>query len=102
MKKGANVITVYFDEHGEAEGLRGKLCRKLATDMKIETLDSRVILNEKNQPVGGFYYVSGAKLLVDFLSWLTDISFGNPFKRKNRCYLGTKDGKISEVVNLDN
>lgn len=78
--KSENVVTYYFDENGEPDRLRDKLVKALERKRCIEVGDEWAI--ERDMPDGStrmcgvFATVMGPRLLVDFLSWLTNIHLG--------------------------
>ena len=81
MKNGNNVITVYWStEDNQPERLRDVLCSKLSRRGIIKTHDCWTIEDGRGDVCGAFYHVTGPKLLVDFLSWLTNFTFGKTHK----------------------
>lgn len=80
MKNGNNVVTVYWDEDKHPERLRDILCKELFRIGIITAHDGWTIENGRGDVCGAFYHISGPKLLVDFLSWLTNIAMGRTHK----------------------
>ena len=80
MKIGGNVITYYWKEDKTPDRLRDVLCYELFGRGVIKAHDYWTIEDDKGQIVGAFYSVTGPKHLVNFLSWLTNLSFGNTHK----------------------
>ena len=97
MKIGNNVITVYWTEDEQPERLRDVFCRELFRKGVIETHDCWTIENSQKQVCGGFYHITGPKLLVDFLSWLTNLTVGKTHKVDVQT---DETGQISQVKEL--
>ena len=84
MKKAGNVITYYWKEDKSPDRFRDKIIFNLAKRKKIYVHDGWTI--EQDMPdgskrvCGAFYTVTGPKMLVDFLSWLTNFTIGKTHK----------------------
>jgi len=74
MKQANNVITYYWDKNGKPDGIRSALCQWLWGRKAYEIHDAWTIENAENEVCGAFYHITGAKWLVDFLSWLTNLT----------------------------
>ena len=98
MKIGNNVITVYWNqEDGEPNRLRDYYCRELFRRGIIEAHDCWTIENSQGQVCGGFYHITGPKSLVNFLSWLTNLTVGKTHKVDVQT---DETGQISQVKEL--
>ena len=97
MKIGNNVITVYWTEDKEPERLRDAFTRELFRKEVIKAYDGWTIENSQGQVCGGFYHITGPKLLVDFLSWLTNLTMGKTHKVDVQT---DETGQISQVKEL--
>ena len=102
MKRGANMITYYWDENKRPKGWRDKLCHALVMARIIGVRDGWTIENEKNEVTGSFYHVIGPKMLVDALSWLTNLDPQTWFRKdKNQVRVETDEyGKIVKVEKI--
>lgn len=98
MKIGNNVITVYWTEDEQPERLRDVFCRELFRKGVIKAHDCWTIENSQKQVCGAFYHITGPKLLVDFLSWLTNLTMGKTHKVDVQA--DEKTGQISQVKEL--
>lgn len=98
MKMGNNVITCYWDEKGKPDGIRSTLCRDLFRRGIIHRIDGWAIKNAQNQIRGAFFHVKGPKALVDFLSWLTNLSVCKT--NKVDVQTDNKTGQIYQIKEL--
>ena len=97
MKMSNNVITYYWTKDGQPERLRDHYCWQLFKRGIIKAHDIWTIENSQGEVCGAFYHISGPKVLVDFLSWLTDVHFG----KGNKVNVQTDEtGQISQVKEL--
>lgn len=80
MKTGNNVVTIYWDEDEQPERLRDVLCSKLFRNGVIKAHDCWTIEDGRGDIRGAFYHITGPKLLVDFLAWLTNLTSGQTHK----------------------
>lgn len=97
MKQANNVITVYWDEDNRPERLRDYICSELSKRGVIKAHDAWTIEDGRGDVCGAFYHVTGPKLLVDFLSWLTNLTMG----KTHRVDVQTDEtGQISRVKEL--
>ena len=97
MKIGNNVVTVYWTEDEQPERLRDVFTRELFRKGVIEAHDCWTIENSQGQVRGGFYHITGPKLLVNFLSWLTNLTMGKTHKVDVQT---DETGQISQVKEL--
>ena len=97
MKIGNNVITVYWTEDEQPERLRDVFCRELFRKGVIQAHDCWTIENSHGQVCGGFYHITGPKILVDFLSWLTNFTVGKTHKVDVQT---DETGQINQVKEL--
>lgn len=97
MKIGSNVITVYWTEDEQPERLRDVFSRELFRKGVIQAYDGWTIENSQGQVCGGFYHITGPKLLVNFLSWLTNLTMGKTHKVDVQT---DETGQISSVKEL--
>lgn len=97
MKYSNNVITVYWTEDGQPKRLRDYYCRQLFRRGIIEAHDAWTIENSQGKVCGAFYHITGPKLLVNFLSWLTNLTVGKTHKVDVKT---NEAGQISQVKEL--
>lgn len=73
MKKETGVITYYYDMNGRPERMKDIVIKKCLDTKIIKPLDYWGIEKDgSNEPCGAFVHVEGNKLIIKFLSWLTN------------------------------